>query len=199
MRASDLRVHTTTDYLRMQRHPRADRGSPPHAPRSRAPRMNRLDFTKAVTALLVAVALPAAAFAAHAPVPDPGVMTVYKSPACGCCAFWVDHMRENGFEIVVEEMDDVAPVKRSHGIPPRLWSCHTATIDGYAIEGHVPAAVVRKLLAERPDAIGIAVPGMPIGSPGMEGPNPQAYDVILLKKDGSTEVFAHVPAPTPRR
>ena len=128
-----------------------------------------------------------------ASVVDPSLpaVTVYKSPTCGCCASWVDHLRENGFTVDVQDVDDLQTVKAEHGIPAALQSCHTAIVDGYVVEGHVPAGDVKRLLVERPDAAGLAVPGMPVGSPGMEqGDTVQPYDVLLLG-DGQTSVFAH--------
>src|SRR5262245_9412787 len=99
-----------------------------------------------------------------APIP----ITVYKSPTCGCCAKWVEHMKAGGFAVTVHEMDDVAPKKKELGIPEALQSCHTGLVAGYAIEGHVPADVVQQLVREKPKVAGLAVPGMPMGSPGME-------------------------------
>ncbi|MFW5955134.1 MAG: DUF411 domain-containing protein [Rhodothermales bacterium] len=115
---------------------------------------------------------------------------MYKSPTCACCEKWAEHLEENGFEVARENVNDLAPVKMRHGVPYQMSSCHTAVVGDYVVEGHVPADVVRRMLREKPDIKGIAVPGMPIGSPGMEGPNPQSYDVIALKKDGSREVYA---------
>ena len=119
-------------------------------------------------------------------------MQVYKSPTCGCCANWVKHLQQHGFRTQVTETDDVAAIKAQHRIPARAQSCHTAVVDGYVIEGHVPAADVQRLLKERPAVVGLAVPGMPIGSPGMEVPNvkPQAYDVLTFDKQGQLKVFA---------
>ena len=123
---------------------------------------------------------------------DP-VLEVYKSPTCGCCGAWVDHMKENGYDVVVHEQQNLQSIKEKAGILPGQGSCHTAFIDGYAIEGHVPAADVDRLLAERPDARGLTVPGMPVGSPGMEmGDRVDAYDVLLFDENG-TEVFSHHP------
>lgn len=122
-------------------------------------------------------------------------VVVYKSPTCGCCTGWVDHMRESGFEVEAVDVDygQLAERKTEAGIPQDLGSCHTAMAEGYSVEGHVPAETVARLLAERPEDVrGIAVPGMPIGSPGMEGPNPQPYDVIAIRKDGSRYVFETV-------
>jgi hypothetical protein len=118
-----------------------------------------------------------------------GVVTVYKSPTCGCCAKWVDHLRESGYQVEVRDTADVQPVKTAHGLPGHLASCHTALVGGYVVEGHVPADVIRRLLRERPAVAGIAVPGMPGGSPGMEGPRKDPYDVIAFTRDGSTSVY----------
>lgn len=115
---------------------------------------------------------------------------VYKTPTCGCCSKWVDHLEANGFKVKSKNLADVTPVKRMNGVPLQLSSCHTAIIGGYFVEGHVPAEDVKRLLEERPDVAGIAVPRMPEGSPGMEGPNPEPYSVLAVKKDGSIEVFA---------
>lgn len=116
---------------------------------------------------------------------------VVKSPYCGCCTQWVEHLRREGFEVRVVDTEDVTPTARRLGVPEDLRSCHTASIGGYAIEGHVPAADIRRLLAERPDAAGIAVPGMPIGSPGMEqGDMRQPYEVVLFRRDGRRLLFA---------
>jgi hypothetical protein len=118
-------------------------------------------------------------------------VTVYRSPTCGCCGDWVKHMRANGFRVVVKETDDLDPVKRHYQVPGSLASCHTAVVEGYVIEGHVPAVDVQRLLASRPKARGLAVPGMPAGSPGMEtGGPPDRYSVILFGDDGSQSVFS---------
>lgn len=117
-------------------------------------------------------------------------VVMYSSPSCGCCGKWADHLAENGFTVRTEHVNDMTPVKMQHGIPYELSSCHTAVVDGYLVEGHVPADVVRRMLNEKPDIRGITVPGMPIGSPGMEGPNPQPYDIIALNNDGTTQVYA---------
>lgn len=121
----------------------------------------------------------------------PGV-SVFKNAACGCCNGWVDHMREAGFDVEAHDVGNLTEVKVASGVPGHMASCHTAHIDGYTIEGHVPADVIQRLLAERPDIEGLAVPGMPIGSPGMEGPNPQPYEVFAFDADGNTTVFAEV-------
>ena len=121
---------------------------------------------------------------------DSLLMTVYKTPTCGCCRNWVDHVRENGFHVSATDVADVTPVKNTHKVPADLVSCHTALIGGYVVEGHVPAADIRRLLKERPDIIGIAAPGMPNGSPGMETGQVDKYDVIAIGKDGSRKVWA---------
>ena len=114
---------------------------------------------------------------------------VYKDPACGCCAKWVEHLRANGFAARVNEERSLDAFKARVGVPATLASCHTALVDGYVIEGHVPAAEIRKLLADRPRALGLAVPGMPAGAPGMDMPRAPGYDVLLFRADGSRSVF----------
>jgi hypothetical protein len=116
-------------------------------------------------------------------------MLVYKTPSCGCCTAWVDHVRAAGFRAVVRDTVDVQPIKDRLGLPRALASCHTARVGGYLIEGHVPADVIQRLLRERPAVAGIAVPGMPVGSPGMEGGRPQPYDVVSFDKQGKTAVY----------
>jgi hypothetical protein len=119
-------------------------------------------------------------------------MTVYKDPGCGCCGSWVDHVRATGFAADVIEEPAMNRIKAQLGVPRSLASCHTARIKDYVIEGHVPAAEITRLLSQAPKAIGLAVPGMPIGSPGMEvdGAQPDTYDVILFSADGAQSVFA---------
>ncbi len=120
------------------------------------------------------------------------VITVYKSPTCGCCTGWVHHVKAAGYQVEVHDIDNVNPVKDDAGVPASARSCHTAIVDGYALEGHVPAEDIARLLKERPAIAGLAVPGMPTGSPGMEVPGQPAdkYDVVAFKADGSTEVYA---------
>jgi hypothetical protein len=127
--------------------------------------------------------------AAQTPPPTFPV-TTYKSLTCGCCGKWNEHMRASGFTVTNNDLTDVTPIKDKQGVPTALRSCHTALVGGYVVEGHVPADVVRKLLRERPAVVGIAVPGMPMGSPGMEGPRQDAYDVIAFDKTGKTSVYA---------
>lgn len=118
-------------------------------------------------------------------------MTVYKTPTCGCCAKWVDHVKAAGFQPEVTDLPNLTMVKGNAGVPQRLASCHTALVDGYVVEGHIPADVIHKLLRERPKVTGIAVPGMPIGSPGMEqGDRKDRYDVLTFDKSGNTKVYA---------
>jgi hypothetical protein len=116
--------------------------------------------------------------------------TVYKSPYCGCCVKWVQYMRARGHKLTVHNMENLDKVKKAAGVPEALRSCHTALVDGYVVEGHVPAEDVDRLLAQRPKAKGIAVPGMPIGSPGMEGRRSDPYQVLLFGIDGGPKVFA---------
>jgi hypothetical protein len=122
----------------------------------------------------------------------PGV-TVHKNASCGCCKIWVERLRSAGFPVEVRDVDNLNDVKQRVGIPYGMGSCHTAEVDGYFVEGHVPIEDVKRLLRERPAAKGLTVPGMPAGSPGMEVPSGavQPYDVILVGRDGSTSVFSH--------
>jgi|SRR5687767_5102853 hypothetical protein len=117
---------------------------------------------------------------------------VYKDPSCGCCSKWVDHLQANGFTVKTTDRADLADLKAKHRVPQKVQSCHMALVDGYVVEGHVPAEDVKRLLKQRPAIVGIAVPGMPIGSPGMEvaGMKAQAFDVLAFDKAGQTRVFA---------
>lgn len=118
-------------------------------------------------------------------------MTVMKSPTCGCCAKWIEHVQAHGIAVKVVDVPDIAAVKAKAGVPNKLASCHTAKINSYVVEGHVPAADIKKLLANKPKARGIAVPGMPMGSPGMEhGSHREPYQTMLIKADGTATVFA---------
>ena len=124
--------------------------------------------------------------AAHA-----ATTTVYKSPSCGCCAKWVEHVEQHGFTVTVVPTADMMALKQKLGVPGEARSCHTTKVGNYVVEGHVPAADIKKLLAEKPKAKGIAVAGMPMGAPGMEhGDHRQPYNTMLLKADGSTAIFA---------
>lgn len=124
--------------------------------------------------------------------PQALAMVVHKSPTCGCCGAWVEHMRHAGFQVEVRDADNINPVKERVGVPLGKGSCHTAEVGGYFIEGHVPAGDVKRLLAEKPDAKGLVLPGMPAGSPGMEMPDgrTEPYTVELVRRDGATEPFA---------
>ena len=120
----------------------------------------------------------------------PGI-TVYKSPTCGCCSKWVEHLQDNGFEVKTVDLSDMRMIKSMSGVKPEYASCHTAKVDGYVIEGHVPASDVKRLLKERPAVTGLSAPGMPMGSPGMEGPRSDPYEVITFdKQGGETSVFS---------
>jgi len=118
--------------------------------------------------------------------------TVYKTPTCGCCRKWVEHLEKSGYKVTAHDVADVGPYKKRYGVPDSLGSCHTAIVtSGYIVEGHVPADVIDKLVAQAPkDIIGLAVPGMPAGSPGMEVGTKEKYDVIAFDKAGKTKVFA---------
>lgn len=136
-----------------------------------------------------APAPPATAAPAGKPLPE---MVVHKHASCGCCAVWIEHMRQAGFRVSARNEADMSPVKQAAGVPQALGSCHTAQVGGYFVEGHVPAQDVLRLLRERPKAKGLAVPGMPMGSPGMEHPAGivQPYAVLLMKDDGGVEEFS---------
>lgn len=141
-------------------------------------------------------ASPGQALAAEAPAGNVGqelpTVLVYKTATCGCCNGWIEHLEAAGFTVDARDTRDLMVVKRDAGVPTQLSSCHTAIVDGYVVEGHIPAEHVKSLLADRPDVAGIAVPGMPIGSPGMEGPNPQPYQVYAFTRDGQPSVYAEV-------
>ena len=145
--------------------------------------MKRRVFIQAAVA--ASVSMPLLAMAA-APVID-----VYKTESCGCCGAWVEHLKANGFVTRVVNVDDPAHYRERGGIPHELGSCHTGMVQGYAIEGHVPASDIKRLLAARPKARGLAVPGMPLGSPGMEGPRKDPFDVLLVDAKGRSSVFKH--------
>lgn len=168
----------------------------PNGRRSRGGRSDvRRTGTRGRRLGVVAVALIAALLgvgwwlATPAPV-HAGEITVYKSPTCQCCELWLRHMRRAGFEVTERNVPDMAAIKTEHGVPGTLASCHTTLVGGYVVEGHVPADLVARLLDERPAVAGLAVPGMPIGSPGMEGIGRQAYDVLTFTSDGETAVYA---------
>ena len=137
----------------------------------------------------IAQDVPVATAATPAALPR---MIVHKTPTCGCCGAWIEHMKKAGFAVDVRDMDDLGPVKERLGVPYAKGSCHTTEVGGYLVEGHVPAADIKRLLAEKPDARGLVLPGMPLGSPGMEVPEgrQQSFTVELVHHDGSTEPFA---------
>lgn len=136
-------------------------------------------------------AAPAAAKKPAARAAGPRDIVVYKDPNCGCCKLWVNHMSAAGFTATVHDTGDMASVKASMGMPPALDSCHIGRVGGYTIVGHVPADVIEQLLKEKPVGLGLAVPGMPMGSPGMEqGSRKDKYDVILFEKGGKQRVYA---------
>ena len=120
-------------------------------------------------------------------------LTVHKDPNCGCCAGWVDHLTRAGFSATVVNQPDLTAIRARHGVPDAVLSCHTAVIDGYFVEGHVPAEDIKRLIRLKPPALGLAVPGMPVGSPGMETPDGrrEPYEVLLIMRDGSSSAFAH--------
>ena len=129
------------------------------------------------------LALPLAASAAQP------VIEVYKSASCGCCKEWVKHLEANGFKVKSQDVANTADYREKFGIPNEYGSCHTGRVNGYALEGHVPASEIKRLLAEKPKARGLAVPGMPMGSPGMEGPRKDPYEVLLVKDGGTASVY----------
>ena len=126
---------------------------------------------------------------ATAPSKEPTI-TVYKDANCGCCKSWIEHLVKHGYRVDAKDSPDMTEIKRSLGVPDALTSCHTAVVNGYLIEGHVPAADIARLLKTKPKVAGLAVPGMPMGSPGMEGSRTQKYDVLSFDKAGKTKVFA---------
>jgi len=141
----------------------------------------------------IGLALPQAARAA-----GPQAISVWKTPTCGCCKEWVAHLDKNGFKAAVNDVEDTAPIRQKLGLPEKYGACHTALLGSYVIEGHVPARELRRLLREKPKAVGLAVLGMPAGSPGMEmGDRRDAYDVLLVLADGSARVYQSYPAKLP--
>ena len=143
-------------------------------------------------ALVVAgtVITVASAFIGVKPATKPVAIKVYKTPECGCCKAWVKHLRANGFVVETMDMPDLSLVKQKYGVKPALQSCHTAVVNGYVIEGHVPADLITRMLKERPAIAGLAVPGMPSGSPGMEGALKQQYEVLTFDRAGHSRVYA---------
>lgn len=150
-----------------------------------------MNANKAMTSLLFSVF----GLAACAEPKDPALpeVVVYKTATCECCKRWAQHLRNAGFAVEPRNLDNLNEVKQRVGVPTGMGSCHTAEVGGYFVEGHVPAEDIKRLLAERPEAKGLAVPRMPTGSPGMEAPSGkiQPYDVLLVAQDGSSSVFSH--------
>jgi hypothetical protein len=136
------------------------------------------------------IARSGAATPAAQRAPGP-LITVYKNASCGCCKKWIEHVRAAGFQVEAHDTAALAAVMDHYGVPKRLAACHTAVVDGYVIEGHVPADVIARLLKERPPIAGMAVPGMPAGSPGMDSPTPVRYAIITFDQAGRTSVYAH--------
>ena len=146
--------------------------------------------TLVTLALAIGIAWAGSVWMAAQSAPKPQ-MTVYKSATCGCCSKWIEHMQANGFAVKAVDVDDIDKVKRDNGVPASAASCHTGLVNGYVVEGHVPADAVLKMLKDKPAIAGIAVPGMPMGSPGMEVPGGQkdAFDIVSFDKAGKTAVY----------
>jgi hypothetical protein len=144
-------------------------------------------FSMAVCAAALSVVTAAAP---TIPAPARPTITVYKDPNCGCCKNWIEHLIKHGYRVDAKDSPDMAEIKSTLGVPSDLKACHTAVVNGYIIEGHVPAADIDRLLATKPVIKGLAVPGMPMGSPGMEGATKQHYQVMAFDKAGKTKVFA---------
>jgi len=121
---------------------------------------------------------------------DATEVEVFKSSSCGCCGKWIEHLQQNGFQVSIREVNDIPAARKKLGMPDRLGSCHTARVGDYVIEGHVPSADIQRLLKEKSQALGLAVPSMPPGSPGMETAKPVPYTTLLVQSDGNTSVFA---------
>jgi len=144
-------------------------------------------MAKPITVLLTLFALGAVV---NLPASAADAVDVYKSPYCGCCEKWVEHLRQAGFDVRTHDVNDVPAARQRLGMPERLGSCHSAKVAGYVVEGHVPAADIQRLLKEKPKALGLAVPSMPPGSPGMESPRPVPYNTLLVQAGGEVTVFA---------
>jgi len=146
--------------------------------------MRRRDFLLSLAGSVIAAKPLLAAETA------PAVVTVYKDPGCECCVKWVKHLSANGFVVTTHDVSDMDEIKRTMNVPPALQSCHTAVVDKYVVEGHVPASVIKKFLAEKPSSLGLAVPGMPVGSPGMEGGKAEPYNVLTFERNGTSRIYA---------
>ncbi|MEQ1801354.1 MAG: DUF411 domain-containing protein [Gammaproteobacteria bacterium] len=148
-----------------------------------------MNIRMTIPGLLLATLLMAPSVPAQQAAPLP-LVKVWKTPTCGCCGKWVRHMEAAGFRVEVTDVDNVDPVKKANGLPLNLASCHTALVGGYVVEGHVPASDVRRLLREKPAILGLAAPGMPAGSPGMDVPGSPPYDVLSVARDGTATVYS---------
>ena len=146
-------------------------------------------FALGVSVVALALTTGAAPASIDAAAKKPTI-TVYKDPGCGCCKSWIEHLIKHGYRVDAKDTPQMTEIKRSLGVPDGLSACHTAIVNGYLIEGHVPATDIARLLKEKPKVAGLAVPGMPMGSPGMEGPRKQHYQVLSFDKAGKTKVFA---------
>ena len=147
-------------------------------------------FGKLTTWLPVVVALVAGGVLLSQQAARATDVVVYKSPTCGCCKEWVKHLEKNGFSVEVHDRLDMNPIKTELGVPVQLQSCHTAKVGHYVIEGHVPADDIKRLISEKPDVSGLSAPGMPMGSPGMEGPRTEPYDVLTFQRGGKISVYS---------
>jgi len=147
-------------------------------------------FALGLSFLALTLATGAAPPSSISPAVKKPTITVYKDPGCGCCKSWIEHLIKHGYRVDAKDTPDMTAIKRTLGVPDGLAACHTAIVNGYLIEGHVPAADIARLLKEKPKVAGLAVPGMPMGSPGMEGPRTQRYQVLSFDKAGKTKVFA---------
>ncbi len=179
--------------------PRTSHSTASHTAQTAHTPATRRQWLTGLALLGAALAMPRLVRAATATAAAPAAATaleVWKDPNCGCCKDWVAHMQDNGFQVTVHDTGNNA-VRSQLGLPQKLGSCHTGLVGGYVIEGHVPAGDVRKLLAQKPKALGLAVPGMPVGSPGMDGAvyggRRDPYDVLLVARDGSSRVFSSYP------
>ena len=140
--------------------------------------------------LLIIISIYGASYSSVIGTVNAEEITVYKSATCGCCKNWVSHLENNGFDVNAHNRNDMPSIKKQYGVAPQQQSCHTAIINGYVIEGHVPAADIKRLLTEKPDIKGLTVPGMVMGSPGMEGPRKDAYNVLAIDRQGNTSVYS---------
>jgi hypothetical protein len=143
-----------------------------------------------VSAVVLGLTTGAAPLPPASAGPKTPIVTVYKDAGCGCCKSWIAHLIKHGYRVDAKDTPDMTEVKRALGVPDAVTACHTAVVNGYLIEGHVPAADIARLLKEKPKVAGLAVPGMPMGSPGMEGPRKQHYQVLSFDKTGKTKIFA---------